>query len=291
MFPDSVATIALWTVSRSTAGPRRERRLRVDERLARRRDPARRLRGSRLARGPADRRRPGDRAGRVGGAARRRRCSACASGSASPARRSACPPWSSPTSACAEDVLGRGATERVAEGGMPALLERCACGPGAPVDPLDRAAALAMARRARADLALALGVSERQLRRRFLDAVGYGPKTLARVLRFQRFLELGVAAAATCAAGAGRRATPTRRTSRARAGVSRGARRPSSSRPARARGRTCPFRSSGRRAGRVPSGGIRDDRQSRRRTSGRPRACWSSGGSKCSYPRTVTPRR
>ena len=34
------------------------------------------------------------------------------------------------------------------------------------------------------------GVSERQLRRRFVDAVGYGPKTLARVLRFQRFLAL-----------------------------------------------------------------------------------------------------
>jgi AraC-like DNA-binding protein len=37
---------------------------------------------------------------------------------------------------------------------------------------------------------LDLGVSERQLRRRFADAVGYGPKRLARVLRFQRFLGL-----------------------------------------------------------------------------------------------------
>jgi AraC-like DNA-binding protein len=35
-----------------------------------------------------------------------------------------------------------------------------------------------------------LGVGERQLRRRFDDAVGYGPKTLQRVLRFQRFLAL-----------------------------------------------------------------------------------------------------
>ncbi len=34
----------------------------------------------------------------------------------------------------------------------------------------------------------ALSVSERQLRRRFLDAVGYGPKTLQRVLRLRRFL-------------------------------------------------------------------------------------------------------
>jgi len=37
---------------------------------------------------------------------------------------------------------------------------------------------------------LDLALSERQLRRRFLDAVGYGPKTLARILRFQRFLAL-----------------------------------------------------------------------------------------------------
>lgn len=33
-----------------------------------------------------------------------------------------------------------------------------------------------------------LGASERQLRRRFHDAVGYGPKVLDRVLRFQRLL-------------------------------------------------------------------------------------------------------
>jgi methylphosphotriester-DNA--protein-cysteine methyltransferase len=35
-----------------------------------------------------------------------------------------------------------------------------------------------------------LGISERHLRRRFNAAVGYGPKTLARVLRFQRMLAL-----------------------------------------------------------------------------------------------------
>jgi AraC-like DNA-binding protein len=38
-------------------------------------------------------------------------------------------------------------------------------------------------------LADELGFSERQLRRRFHAAVGYGPKTLQRVLRFRRFLE------------------------------------------------------------------------------------------------------
>lgn len=42
---------------------------------------------------------------------------------------------------------------------------------------------------ARADLvAERLGVSERQLRRRCQAAVGYGPRTLTRVLRFRRFL-------------------------------------------------------------------------------------------------------
>ncbi|MFD3452604.1 helix-turn-helix domain-containing protein [Streptomyces sp. NPDC058691] len=40
------------------------------------------------------------------------------------------------------------------------------------------------------DVAAALGVSERQLHRRCLDAFGYGPKTLARILRLQRALRL-----------------------------------------------------------------------------------------------------
>jgi AraC-like DNA-binding protein len=39
------------------------------------------------------------------------------------------------------------------------------------------------------ELAESLGISERQLRRRFHDAVGYGPKTLDRVLRFRRLVE------------------------------------------------------------------------------------------------------
>ncbi|WP_406114484.1 hypothetical protein [Kitasatospora purpeofusca] len=38
------------------------------------------------------------------------------------------------------------------------------------------------------DLATELGLSERQLRRRVTDAVGYGPKTLHAVLRFRRAL-------------------------------------------------------------------------------------------------------
>ena len=43
-------------------------------------------------------------------------------------------------------------------------------------------------------LADAVGLSERQLRRRFTEAVGYGPKTLHSILRFQNALSLGRAA-------------------------------------------------------------------------------------------------
>jgi AraC-like DNA-binding protein len=39
------------------------------------------------------------------------------------------------------------------------------------------------------ELADALGISERQLRRRFHQAVGYGPKTLDRILRFRRLVD------------------------------------------------------------------------------------------------------
>jgi AraC-like DNA-binding protein len=41
-----------------------------------------------------------------------------------------------------------------------------------------------------AKLATNLGISERQLHRRCVSAFGYGPKTLDRVLRFQRFLAM-----------------------------------------------------------------------------------------------------
>ncbi|MEV0370186.1 helix-turn-helix domain-containing protein [Streptomyces sp. NPDC050636] len=51
------------------------------------------------------------------------------------------------------------------------------------------AAALARGRPV-ADVALSAGLSARQLHRHSLDAFGYGPKTLARVLRFVRALDL-----------------------------------------------------------------------------------------------------
>jgi AraC-like DNA-binding protein len=94
------------------------------------------------------------------------------------------------------EVWGPEYDERVAAGGPAALVdvvrERVL---GVSVDPLARAAALGVARPGArvAQLGTELGLSERQLRRRFADAVGYGPKTLARVLRFQRFLALASA--------------------------------------------------------------------------------------------------
>ncbi len=71
----------------------------------------------------------------------------------------------------------------------------------APPDPLVEATVAALGRRrgptgaaaSVAGLADDLGVSERQLLRRCQAAVGYGPKTLDRVLRFRRFLALAEA--------------------------------------------------------------------------------------------------
>jgi len=60
---------------------------------------------------------------------------------------------------------------------------------GREVDPLVAAAARMVNGRSVAVVARELGISERQLRRRFHAGVGYGPKTLARILRFRRFVE------------------------------------------------------------------------------------------------------
>jgi AraC-like DNA-binding protein len=55
-------------------------------------------------------------------------------------------------------------------------------------DPLVRAAAVRLARTRVGEIARELAVSERQLRRRVEEHVGYGPKRLGRVLRLQRAL-------------------------------------------------------------------------------------------------------
>lgn len=57
-------------------------------------------------------------------------------------------------------------------------------------DPIVVAAAPRVARGELGGLAREFGISERQLRRRFHAAAGYGPATLARILRFRRFLGL-----------------------------------------------------------------------------------------------------
>jgi AraC-like DNA-binding protein len=56
-----------------------------------------------------------------------------------------------------------------------------------------------------ADVAARAFVSERELQRRFVEHIGYGPKTLQRILRFQRFMQqlgspqIGLAGAAALA--------------------------------------------------------------------------------------------
>ncbi|WP_026411432.1 DUF6597 domain-containing transcriptional factor [Actinomadura oligospora] len=87
---------------------------------------------------------------------------------------------------------GRGTDVLVA-----AVLERRA----GPVDPMVAPAVRGLASGASVrDVADAVGLSERQLRRRALAAFGYGPKVLQRVLRFQR--ALGAARAGVPAAEA-----------------------------------------------------------------------------------------
>lgn len=70
-----------------------------------------------------------------------------------------------------------------------------------PPDPLVPAVVAGVARGSVREVADGLGIGERQLRRRSLAAFGYGPKTLQRVLRFQRALRL-VRAGETRAAAA-----------------------------------------------------------------------------------------
>ncbi|MBV8219208.1 MAG: AraC family transcriptional regulator [Solirubrobacterales bacterium] len=101
----------------------------------------------------------------------------------------------------AGEVLGRDRAEALLEslsaGDDPHALLLAAVGRRGDValEPLVRAAVAALDRpQARvAAVAAELGVSARQLQRHVVDAVGYGPKTLARVLRFRRLQALGPA--------------------------------------------------------------------------------------------------
>ncbi len=90
-----------------------------------------------------------------------------------------------------------------------------------PPDPVGLGIAAALAERPGSpvrSVAEDVGLSERQLRRRVEDAVGYPPRLLARILRFQRFLRRPAPPrGATWHAWRSSPATPTRPTSPARA--------------------------------------------------------------------------
>lgn len=69
------------------------------------------------------------------------------------------------------------------------VLVRGLAQPRAPLDLIARRAALLLIRRPFSEVSHELGFSERQLRRRVEQAVGYGPRMLLRILRLQRFLQ------------------------------------------------------------------------------------------------------
>ncbi|WP_103340914.1 helix-turn-helix domain-containing protein [Amycolatopsis sp. CA-126428] len=84
-----------------------------------------------------------------------------------------------------EEILAASENPRVQRGVLEELVGRRSAAPDRRV--LAAVRALGVASRA-ADVADAVGVSERALRRHLVDAVGAGPKQLHRVRRFQRFL-------------------------------------------------------------------------------------------------------
>jgi AraC-like DNA-binding protein len=92
------------------------------------------------------------------------------------------------------DGPARRLSERLSDAATPAarvgLLERVVHGRDAPVDPVAMEVADHVGSTGVAGLAGAVGLSERQLLRRCTSAFGYGPATLARILRVQRFLAL-----------------------------------------------------------------------------------------------------
>jgi methylphosphotriester-DNA--protein-cysteine methyltransferase len=102
-----------------------------------------------------------------------------------------------------EDVWGRAGVELAARldeapsaEARQALLADAVAARAAAADPLALGAIALLAERPErrvAELARELAVSERHLRRRLHAAVGYGPKTLARIVRFQRLLALAQA--------------------------------------------------------------------------------------------------
>lgn len=91
-------------------------------------------------------------------------------------------------------AAGRRLSDEVAAaptvGGALALLVSGLTQPRRPLDLVARRAAQLTVGQPFHSVSRELGFSERQLRRRVEQAVGYGPRTLVRVLRLQRFLQL-----------------------------------------------------------------------------------------------------
>lgn len=107
--------------------------------------------------------------------------------------------WGEAGQALAEALAGAPPPRRLE------LLAQAVAGRRAAPDPLVVAAARALAAPGArvAAVAAALGVGERRLHRRTVAAVGYGPKTLARVVRLRRLVALGEGALASRAVRAG----------------------------------------------------------------------------------------
>jgi AraC-like DNA-binding protein len=108
--------------------------------------------------------------------------------------------WTEPDAAALADRLAMAPPDRRLE-----LLAGAVARRGAQPDPLVLGAVGALTAPAAnvADVARQLGISERQLHRRMLAAVGYGPKLLARVARLRRLVALGDAPLAWRALDAG----------------------------------------------------------------------------------------
>ncbi|MBO2465706.1 DUF6597 domain-containing transcriptional factor [Actinomadura violacea] len=96
--------------------------------------------------------------------------------------------WGGAAEALADAVAGAGSLEERRAVLVAGVRARAAV--AEPVDPLVPAILAGVAGRSVPEVADAVGLGERQLRRRSLAAFGYGPKTLQRVLRFQRALGL-----------------------------------------------------------------------------------------------------
>ncbi|MGP3689146.1 helix-turn-helix domain-containing protein [Streptomyces sp. IBSNAI002] len=102
-------------------------------------------------------------------------------------------------------LAGQVASYEDPRAGLEALAARRAAEAGPPDPLLAEVVARLRAGQAVAPIAAAVGLGERQLHRRSLDAFGYGPRTLGRVLRLRRALALARAgtpcAEVACVAG------------------------------------------------------------------------------------------